>query len=86
LKRTLEVITKFNLKAWVIVNKFDLNTDMTDQIEEYCKKSDITMAGKLPFNPLVVDAMVNCKSITEWAPDSDLNMELTKIWNLITNG
>jgi MinD superfamily P-loop ATPase len=85
LKRTLEVVTKFNLKAWVIVNKYDLNTDMTTQIEDFCKESDIAMAGKLPFNPLVVDAMVNCKSIPEWAPESDLNLELTKIWNVITN-
>ncbi len=85
LKRTLEVVTKFNLKAWVIVNKYDLNTDMTTQIEDYCKKSDIAMAGKLPFNRLVVDAMVNCKSIPEWAPESDFANELKSIYNRILN-
>lgn len=83
LKRTLEVVTKFNLKAWVIVNKYDLNTEMTTKIENYCKESDISVAGKLPFNPLVVDAMVNCKSIAEWAPESDIKRELEKIWNTI---
>jgi MinD superfamily P-loop ATPase len=85
LKRTLEIVTKFNLKAWVIINKYDLNTEMAAQIEAFCQDSKISLAGKLPFDSLVVDAMVNCKSITEWAPDSLLSKELTRIWNVVTN-
>jgi MinD superfamily P-loop ATPase len=84
LKRTLEIITKFNLKAWVIINKYDLNTEMAAQIEAFCQDSKIPLAGKLPFDSLVVDAMVNCNSITEWAPNSLLSKELSRIWNVVT--
>jgi MinD superfamily P-loop ATPase len=86
LKRTLEIVTKFNLKAWVIINKYDLNTEMAAQIEAFCQDSKISLAGKLPFDSLVVDAMVNCKSIIEWAPKSELSNELKDIWNTITSG
>ena len=85
LKRTLEVVTKFNLKPWVVVNKYDINNEMTQQIESFCIGSGIDIAGKLPFNPSVVDAMVNCKSIVEWLPDSDFSKEIARIWNKITH-
>ncbi|HZJ74831.1 MAG TPA: 4Fe-4S binding protein, partial [Perlabentimonas sp.] len=85
MKRTLELVSKFNLKPWVLINKFDLNEDMAQQIEQYCKDENILFAGMLPFSTKVVEAMVNCKSITEWAPDSELTATLKSIWNRIIN-
>ncbi|MFP4557075.1 MAG: ATP-binding protein [Bacteroidales bacterium] len=85
LKRMLEVVSKFNLKPWVIINKYDLNTEMSALIESYCHDESISIAGKLPFDSTVVDAMVNCKSIVEWAPSSFLSEELKSIWKTITN-
>lgn len=84
LKRTLEVISKFNLKAWVLINKFDLNAEIALQIEGYCKLVQVSVVGKFPFNPEVVDAMVNCKSIVEWNPNSALSSIIASIWNNIT--
>ncbi len=86
LKRTLEVVTKFNLKAWVVINKCDLNTEMASEIEMYCTQNNISIAGRLPFDRVVVDAMVNCKSIVEWAPNSEFSKELSSIFKRITNG
>jgi MinD superfamily P-loop ATPase len=85
LKRTLEVISKFNLKAWVVINKFDLNSQMAQHIEDYCKQVQIPIVGMLPFNPEVVEAMVNCKSIVEWSPNSALSSIISSIWNTITS-
>lgn len=83
LKRTLEMVSKFSIKPWVLVNKFDLNADMTNEIEKFCNQNDISIAGRLPFDSVVVDAMVNCKSIVEWAPTSALSETLKSIWNKI---
>ena len=85
LKRTLEMVSKFNLKPWVLVNKFDLNADMTQEIEMYCTQNNVSIAGRLPFDSVVVDAMVNCKSIIEWAPDSEFSNILKSIWNKIVS-
>jgi MinD superfamily P-loop ATPase len=83
LKRTLEVVSKFNLKAWVIINKYDLNTEMTSQIELHCSELGVSLAGKLPFDSAVVDAMVNCKSIIEWSPNSIVAKEIENIFRRI---
>jgi len=85
LERTLEVVSKFNLKAWVLVNKYDLNPEMTAKIEAKCNSLNIAIAGKLPFCTDVVDAMVSCKSIVEWKPDSALSKEIASIWKKIEN-
>ncbi|MDD3568498.1 MAG: ATP-binding protein [Bacteroidales bacterium] len=85
LKRTLEMVSKFSLKPWVLVNKYDLNAEMTHEIELYCTQNNVSLAGRLPFDSVVVDAMVNCKSIVEWAPDSALSETLKSVWNKIVS-
>jgi MinD superfamily P-loop ATPase len=83
LKRAVGISSQFNLKTLVLINKFDLNKDMSIQIELYCKEAGIEIAGKLPFEPLVVEAMVNCRSIAEWAPDSEVSLKLKSIYKNI---
>lgn len=85
MKRALETIKKFNIKAWIIINKYDLNTDMSMEIENYCHEQDLPIAGKLPFDALVTEAMVQCKAITEWAPDAEISKILKQCWQTVTN-
>jgi MinD superfamily P-loop ATPase len=86
LKRTLEVSLKFNLKSWVIINKYDLNAKMAEQIELYCNGLGIEVIGKLPFYPKVVEAMVHCKSIVEFDPGSDFSNKIHSAYQCILNG
>ncbi len=86
LKRTIEIVSKFNLKSWVIINKYDLNFDMANEIEMYCNNLNIPIAGKFPFNTQVVEAMVHCKSIMEYAPASGFATEIRSAYKMITDG
>jgi len=85
LKRTIEVCSKFKLTTMVIINKFDLNADMAAEIETYCNSLNIEVIAKLPFDKMVVDAMVNCKSIMEFAPDSEIAILLKDAFIKIKN-
>ena len=76
LKRTLEITAGFKLNTSVIINKFDINIDMTSRIETYCYQRGIKVIGKLQFDPLIVEAMVNCQSIIDYAPDSDISKRI----------
>lgn len=86
LQRTLELTTKFNLNTVIIINKFDLNIKITEKIENFCEKLDIKIIGKLAFDPQVVAAMINCKSIIEWQPASDLSSQIKLIYNNLIYG
>ncbi len=72
LERTLQMTEGFNLKTWVIINKFDINEDVSADIELYCKKQGIDILAKLPFDKRFVEAMVECKTIIEYAKDSEI--------------
>lgn len=80
LKRILELIFSFKVEASVVINKFDLNTEMSDQISEFCAFVQVPVIGKIPFDPNVVRAMVHCKSIVEWAPESVASKEIQSIY------
>lgn len=79
LKRILELISNFNVPVCVVINKFDLNKSMSDEIDHYCKKAQVPVIGRIPFDPNIVLAMIHCKSIVEWAPDSPASKEIYSI-------
>jgi len=85
LKRALEICAKFKLNTWVLINKYDINEEMSDNIFKYCLDTNIMVAGKIPFNSNIVDAMVHCQSIVEFAPASFIANELERIYYMIIN-
>lgn len=85
LKRTIEITSMFNLKTWVVINKYDLNPELSNDIEKYCSEREINFAGKLSFDPKVVEAMVKCKSIIEYDPASGISIQISKIWDTINS-
>jgi len=64
--RVIRVAKHFGVLVKVIVNKYDLNPDMAKKIEEYCKKNEITLLGKVPFDKCVVESVVEGTTIIEY--------------------
>ena len=54
LKRLVELARHFKIHAMVCINKFDLNLDQTEKIEQLAHENGITLLGKIPFDPKVV--------------------------------
>ncbi|MDH5186016.1 MAG: 4Fe-4S binding protein [candidate division WOR-3 bacterium] len=80
--RVIGVAKHFRILTKLIVNKYDLNIDMTGKIERYCKDNNIDLVGKIPFDESVVRAMVEGKTIIEY-PDGKVKEEVINIWNRI---
>lgn len=85
LKRVVELVQGFNYPVMVLINKCDLNSAMTIRIENFCKSLNIPLAGKLPFDPHITGAMLNCKSIVEWKRESKSSKAIMRIWDNILN-
>jgi len=83
LQRTADVVKKFSLPACVIINKYDLNFSMSRQIEKWCDMNGIQIAGSLPFDSLITEAMVQLKSITEFNPQTEISNKIEIIWKNI---
>ncbi|MBU0683612.1 MAG: ATP-binding protein [Candidatus Omnitrophota bacterium] len=63
--RVISVAKHFGILAKLIVNKYDLNLGMTEKIGQYCKKNNIYLIGKIPFDKNIVEAMVLGKTVME---------------------
>ncbi|MGQ9799288.1 MAG: nucleotide-binding protein [Ignavibacterium sp.] len=83
LKRILELMEHFRVKPFVCVNKFDINEEKTEEIEEFCKERGIEVVGRIPFDPIVTDAMVNGEPVVKYAPQSEVSKNIKKIWERI---
>jgi MinD superfamily P-loop ATPase len=57
LKRVIEVVQHFNIPAGLVINKYDLNKDISDQIESYCQKENIELFSKLPYSRIIVESL-----------------------------
>ncbi|MGC9346314.1 MAG: P-loop NTPase, partial [Candidatus Bathyarchaeales archaeon] len=82
-ERALKLLRHFNVPAIVCINMYDINEDNTEEIVRFCEESGVDVAGKIPFNPVVTEAMVNGKPILEYAPRSDVAQEMEKVWKKI---
>lgn len=85
MQRAVEVARKFNLPLYIVINKYDLNLAMSDQIEEWCVSNKIAVAGRIPFDKQITEAMVQGKSIIEYNPDNKISKQIKTIWNNILN-
>lgn len=84
LERLLELIKHFSVKPFVVVNKYDINIENTERIEEYCKKNDIPVLGRISFDPVVTEAMVEGLPVVEYSPESSVSKEIKNILESLT--
>jgi MinD superfamily P-loop ATPase len=83
LQRLVELINAFNIPTYVVINKFDINPDITISFQDFLKKQDIPLIAKIPFNKLMVEAMIEGKNIIEFSPDSNISGIVREIWQRV---
>jgi MinD superfamily P-loop ATPase len=81
LERILGVTKHFGVKALVCVNKYDLNLDMTEEIDGLCRELGVDVVGKLPFDPGVVEAMISGKTLVE--VEGPVGDAIRSVWDRI---
>ena len=83
IKRVYELVKKFNLKAGCIINKYDLNKNVSKDIETFLKEEEIVHIGDLPYDENFTSAMVNGKTIIETENNNILKSILIDSWEKI---
>ncbi len=80
MERVLGVAQHFRIPAFVCVNKYDLNTGITTEIEAYCEKNGVPVIGRVPFEPKIVKALQSLQTPVEAGIENVAN-EIKKLWN-----
>jgi len=79
LERALQLLKHFGVPPFVCVNMYDINRDNADKIVSFCRENSIEVVGKIPFNLVVTEAMVNGKTVVEYVPESDVAKEIANM-------
>jgi len=80
MERVVLLAEHFKVPAMVCVNKFDLNLDQSQAIEKFAKNKNVSVLGRIPFDPIFTKSMVQGQTIFEYARQSDAGESVKKIW------
>ena len=79
--RVAALCRHFRVPLAVIINKADLNPAEADAIEAMCAENGHTLLGRLPFDPVVTQAMVRRQALTEF--DNPVGNALKDMWSAL---
>jgi MinD superfamily P-loop ATPase len=65
LQRVLELCRHFGIPAAVCVNKWDLNPQMTEQIEDLAAAGGAEVLGRIPYDRAVTAAQLQARAVVE---------------------
>lgn len=82
LERVAGVCRHFNVPALVCINKYDINTDNTRLIEDYCRRQNLEITGEIPYDDTVTEAMVQGKTIVEYSRNG-ITQTIEGLWGKI---
>jgi MinD superfamily P-loop ATPase len=80
--RATELCDHFKVPVAVIINKYDLNEDITRQIEASSRQQGFDVVARLPYDPNFIQAMVRGQTITEFS-DGDTARRIKAAWQRI---
>ena len=80
MERVVQLAAHFNVPAMVCVNKFDLNLEQSQAIEEFAKSNNVSILGRIPFDPIFTKSMVQGQTIFEYSLESKAGQAVKQIW------
>ncbi len=83
IKRVTELTNHFGIQSMLCVNRFDINIEMTEKIENYARRQNCKVLPRIPFDPDFTKAMVESKTIIEYASTSSTSKKIQMVWQNI---
>jgi MinD superfamily P-loop ATPase len=79
LERVLSLAQHFNIPAMVCVNKWDINVEMTERIEDKARRMNAHIAGRVRYDRAVTLAQMQEQSVVEIG--APCVQDIKNIWN-----
>lgn len=82
--RVYKLTQHFKIPVLACINKYDINEEMTGEIEGYCRENKIPLVGKIPYDDMVIQSINDLKPIINYK-DSVANQAIREMWDLVKN-
>jgi len=84
MERVAQLASHFKVPAMICVNKFDLNVELTREIENYAEEKEIACLGRIPFDPVFTKAMIQAQTVFEYDGRSTVGEAIRGTWQCLT--
>jgi MinD superfamily P-loop ATPase len=78
--RILGLCEHFNIEALVCINKYDINEENTGKITQYCKDRNVPIAGYVPYDNIITEAMIHGKPVVKYKMN-DTSRAIEDLWD-----
>jgi len=85
LQRVADLTRHFKVGTHVCINKWDLNEDVTHQIEKRAAEQGITLAGKVRYDRAVTEAQITKQSLVEYQRNGAA-VDVRRLWDTVHEG
>ncbi len=79
LERAATLTAHFQIPTYALINKWDLNPQITEELTRLCQERNFPVLGRLPYDPVFIKAMVAEKTLPEYT-DGFLIEEFKNLW------
>ncbi len=83
MKRVSELAAHFKVPGIVCVNKYDLNHQKAEDIEQYTREKNIQVLDRIPFDSSFTKAMIQGKNIFEYDNSLSICKTIRSVWEKI---
>jgi MinD superfamily P-loop ATPase containing an inserted ferredoxin domain len=80
LERIIGLVKHFEITPLVCINKYDLNEDMAEEIEDYCEKNELGILKKIPFDRSVEGAINAGIPVVKYDENCEASKALIEMW------
>ncbi len=76
MERVYELVKKFNINAGCVINKYDINNEISNKIKSFLKDNDIKLLAELPYDNVFTKAMLQGKTVIEYDKENIISKNL----------
>ena len=80
MERVAQLADHFKVPAMTCVNKFDLNLELTRDIENYAAEKGLSCLRRILFDPLFTRAMIQAQTVFEYDGQSKVGEAIRGAW------
>lgn len=80
--RVVSLCKHFRVKTLLCINKYDINLEITNEIENYANENELKIVGKIPFDETVMKSINELKPITYYT-ECNAYKSIVDMWSNI---
>jgi len=85
MKRLIELAGHFHIPVGLCINKHDINSEITKQIEAFALEKKLKILGKIPFDRAVIKAQILGIPVVEYTDAKKVNDSVRILWTNLEN-